>query len=161
MTDIVFVHPGGKEKIYQELEEFSAVEPPFIAASISSFLINRGYKVAIVGAHAENLTPEKVKEKVLAFNPELVVVLAYGNNPSSSTPVMTSVREITKELKTQKLTVAVGGLHPTVLPERTLIETGADFVIMGEEQIPILELLEFLKGKRCLKDIRGICFRRG
>ena len=161
MVDVVFVHPGGKREIYQRLEEFSAIEPPFIAASISSFLRNRGYKVAIIDAHAENLSPEEVKEKAVTLNPELVVILVYGNNPSASTPVMTPAGQIAKELKSAKLTVAIGGLHPTVFPERTLTEESVDFVIMGEEQIPIVELLEFLKGKRRLKDVRGICFKDG
>ena len=37
--------------------------------------------------------------------------------------------------------VVIGGAHPTILPYRTLVDSGADYVICGEGEIPLLKLI--------------------
>ena len=156
--DIVFINPGDKKEIYQDLKDLSAYEPPFLIASFAAFLRNRGYKVAIIDSNVENLSPKETAEKVKELNPKLVAVIVYGNQPSASTQTMGIAGKICTELKKENLLVTIGGLHPSALPKQTLIEEDVDFVIEGEEQIPLMELLEYLDEKRELKDVRGIWY---
>lgn len=156
--DIVFINPGDKKEVYQSLKDLSAYEPPFLIASFASFLRNKGYSVDIIDSNVENLSPQETAEKVKKLNPKLVAVIVYGNQPSASTQNMTIAGRICKEVNKKGFLVAIGGLHPSALPKRTLIEEEVDFVIEGEEQIPLLHLLEYLYGKRDLKDVAGIWY---
>ena len=158
MLDIVFINPGDKKSVYQDLKDLSAYEPPFLIASFAAFLRNKGFSVEIIDANVLNLSPQESAKKAKALHPKLVAVIVYGNQPSASTQTMTIAGEICSALKKEDLLVAIGGLHPSALPKRTLIEEDVDFVIEGEEQIPLLDLLEFLDHKRKKEDVRGVWY---
>lgn len=158
MLDILFINPGDKKSVYQDLKDLSAYEPPFLIASFAAYLRNEGYSVDIIDANVLNLSPEESAKRAKELNPKLVAVMVYGNQPSASTQTMTIAGKICKELKKESLRVAIGGLHPSALPERTLIEEDVDFVIEGEEQIPLKEILEFLDEKRDLNEVSGIWY---
>ena len=46
MLDILFIHPNGSKKIYQELSnEHSAIEPPIWAGMLANHCRNRNFNV--------------------------------------------------------------------------------------------------------------------
>lgn len=149
MLDLLLVNPGNSEKMYQGLASpLRAIEPPFWAGLIASFIRDRGYSVAILDADAENWSSSYTAERAIECNPRLVAVIVQGVNPSaSSTPKMSAAIDLVHELKEAEpdIKVLAGGLHPSALPERTLRETGADFVCQGEGFYTILELLGWIK----------------
>ena len=161
MIDIVFINPGDRKAVFQDLgKDLTAIEPPFQIASYASFLRNEGFSVAIIDSNALNISPEETAQKVKDLNPLLSVVIVYGNQPSASTQNMTISGRIVTELKKgTDSKVAIGGLHPSALPQRTLQEEDVDFVIEGEEQIPLKELLESLKGNRDYSRVSGLWYR--
>ncbi len=55
----------------------------------------------------------------------------------------------------------IGGHGPTPDPEYFIRKTGADAVVMGEGEVTIIELLDALKNKRSLHQIKGIAFKEG
>jgi radical SAM superfamily enzyme YgiQ (UPF0313 family) len=54
----------------------------------------------------------------------------------------------------------IAGHGPTPEPEFFLRKTGADAVVMGEGEITILELLNALKNRQALDQVKGIAFRK-
>ena len=65
---------------------------------------------------------------------------------------------IGKRLKALDIPVIMGGAHPTFLPDEAL--EYADFVIRGEGEHPLVELLAYLeKGIPALSGIKGLSFR--
>jgi len=63
-----------------------------------------------------------------------------------------------ERLKTLGMPVIMGGAHPTFLPDESL--EYADFVIRGEGEHALVELLEHLeKGSGALTDILGLSYR--
>jgi len=68
--DIALINPGDRRQVYQELgKELSAVEPPFLAASLLSYLKGLGFKARLVDSNALNITPEekrKIHDEVIA-----------------------------------------------------------------------------------------------
>jgi anaerobic magnesium-protoporphyrin IX monomethyl ester cyclase len=146
-TDIVLINPGDRKQVYQDLAtDFSAIEPPFWVAVLASFLRNNGFCVEIIDANAENITPEEVAEKVSEINPYLSAVIVYGSQPSASTQNMTVAGKICRALKDNTSSkVAIGGLHPSALPEKTLKEEDVDFVIDGEGPYTLKNLIEACK----------------
>ncbi|MFH1593902.1 MAG: radical SAM protein [Candidatus Omnitrophota bacterium] len=58
-----------------------------------------------------------------------------------------------------KVTVVLGGIHPSVLPEDILIKSGADVAVRKEGELTLGELYECLKNGKDYKDIKGISYK--
>ncbi len=161
MADILFINPGDRKAVFQDLgKDLMAIEPPFQVASYASYLRNEGFNVAILDANAENITPDETAKRIKKLNPLLVAIIVYGNQPSASTQNMTiSGRIATAVKKIANFKVVMGGLHPSALPKRTLEEESADFIIEGEEQIPLKELIECLKNDYDLSKVSGLWYK--
>lgn len=160
--DVVLINPGDRKQVYQELgKELAAIEPPFWIAVIAGFLRNNGFSVVIIDANAENFTPEETSSKVNEFNPLLTAVIVYGSHPSASTQNMTISGKICKSVKENTSSrIAIGGLHPSALPERTLEEEDVDFVIEGEGPYTFKCLLEVLKnGSNEYSKVQGLWYQ--
>lgn len=159
--DIVLINPGDRKQVYQSLgEDYSAVEPPFWIAAIAAYLRNNKYSVAIIDSNAENITPDETAQKVNKFNPRLSAVIVYGSQPSASTQNMTIAGKICKALKEGTAgKVAIGGLHPSALPQKTLEEECVDFVIQGEGQQTLTSLIDVLRsGKDDYSKVPGLWY---
>jgi radical SAM superfamily enzyme YgiQ (UPF0313 family) len=77
-----------------------------------------------------------------------------------STITSTAIRayRMAKRLKALDIPVIIGGTHPTFLPDEAL--EYADFVIRGEGEHSLVELLEYMeKGTPALSGIRGLSYR--
>ena len=76
-----------------------------------------------------------------------------------STLTATAIRAyyLAKKIKNMNIPVVMGGPHVTFLPEEAL--NFADFVIKGEGEIAILELLEALEGKRSFSHVKGLSWQ--
>lgn len=62
----------------------------------------------------------------------------------------------------RKLNVPVvfGGIHPSAVPERVLKNTCVDYVIRGEGEYPMLELVNSLSNGKLNCSIKNLCFRK-
>jgi len=161
-NDVVLINPGDRKQIFQGLsQEMAAIEPPFWIAVIAAYLRSRGYKVSVIDSNALNISPEETAQKVNEFGPILTVVIVYGSHPSASTQNMTIAGAICKALKEKtEAKVAIGGLHPSALPKRTMEEEKVDFVIDGEGPYTLDLLLELLnKNKKDYSKVLGLWYR--
>jgi radical SAM superfamily enzyme YgiQ (UPF0313 family) len=162
--DIVLINPGDRKAIYQNLgTAIAAIEPPFWVAVTAAYLRNRGFSVAIVDANAENITPGETAARVAGLNPLLAAVIVYGSQPSASTQTMPIAGRICAALKeATSAKVAIGGLHPSALPQQTMREESVDFVIEGEGPYTLEELLPLLKeGIHDYSAVPGLWWRVG
>jgi radical SAM superfamily enzyme YgiQ (UPF0313 family) len=160
-TDIVLVHPGNKKLTYQELgESFSAIEPPIWCSIIASDLRTKGIDVHIIDANAENLSPTEVANRINDIQPILAGIVVTGVHPSASTQTMPSAIKISHAIKSKcNIPLVVSGLHPTALPQQTLKETHADYIIEGHGLVSFAELLFYLKdSSKTIETIPGLWF---
>ena len=162
--DLLIIKPGSSQKIYGNLSQtLSAIEPPVIGGLVAGFIREKDYSVKILDMEVENLDAKATVEKIIKINPLLVNIVATGSNPSaSSTPLMIITGEVLKILKKKnpKIKIILTGIHPSVLPERTLREEKTDFVGKGESFYTILNLLKALKSNKKIKDftINGLWY---
>lgn len=56
--------------------------------------------------------------------------------------------------------VVFGGIHPTSLPHRVLDNNSVDFVIRGEGEYALLELVSSLEKGKVDTNIQNLCFRK-
>lgn len=146
-TDLVLVRPNDKKSIYGNLaNSVSAVEPPLWAGLLAAFVRERGFSVNIYDAEVENASPLEGASVVLSYNPQLVCIVVTGSNLSASTWKMYGTRLLIEEIRklNPNSKIMLWGLHPSALPERTMLEEDIDFVCQGEGFTTIINLLERL-----------------
>ena len=163
-VDIVLINPGNRRQVFQMLgDDVAGIEPPFLVAVMAAYLREKGFKASIIDANAENLAPDEVVERIKKQNPLLVAVIVYGSQPSASTQNMTNAGLICTAVSgSTRAKVAIGGLHPSALPERTLREEQVDFVIQGEGIESLALLLKQLKaGDKKFRSVPGLWYRNG
>ncbi len=163
-ADVLFIHPGGQRKIYQGLSRgLTAIAPPVWIALLAQAVREKGFAPAVYDANLEGWGEETAAALLEQHRPRLAVIMVYGHHPSASTQTMPAAGAIARSLKESApdLPVAMGGLHPTVLPERTLREEAADYVIAGEGVYTIPALVEYLRGTRDLSRVPGLWYRSG
>lgn len=164
-VDALFIKPADKADVYGKLSSsLSAVEPPLWAALIASYVREKGFSVAMIDAEADGLSPERAAREAADYKPLLTVFVVTGSNLSASTWNMTGTRSYIKALQyaLPDTKTMLWGLHASSLPERTLIEEGADFVCQGEGFITISGLLSVLKSgvKTDRYDVPGLWYLR-
>lgn len=165
-VDVLLVNPGAIKQVYQDLaNDFSAIEPPSLAALFATYLRNQGLTVDIVDAPALGLSPASAAEVVCnSFNPKLVVMVVYGFQPSASTQNMPAAGDTCRAIKkiNPDIKIMMTGTHPAALPERTLREEAIDFVCDREGPDTILATARALKeGKKNFDGIPSLWFRFG
>ena len=159
--DLLLVNVGGtKKRIYQNLSEsLSAIEPPFWAALTADFIRKKGFNVNILDANAENLNFAESIQKIEDYNPEFTNIVAYGQHPSASTPLMQGIGILCKKIKEKNPNrkIILTGLHPSALPEKTMKEEVYDFIGEGEG----FYTLEGLLKNKNIAEIPGLWYKEG
>jgi anaerobic magnesium-protoporphyrin IX monomethyl ester cyclase len=164
--DILFIHPGDRQQIYQALgDEFCAIEPPVFAGLYATYARNKGLSAAIIDGPALQLSAEQIADSVVSdYHTTLVVLVVYGNQPSASTQNMTSAGKIATLIKKRNpnINILMTGTHPAALPERTMQEETIDFVCDGEGPVTIVKLAKHLNGQaNDISDIPSLWRREG
>ncbi len=156
---VLFVHPGDQRMLYQALaNEYTAIATPSWTVLLAGACRERGIDASIYDANLEGWDEALAGKLDEERSPDLVVLMVYGHNPSASTQTMPVAGRIARDIKrhNHSLPVAMGGIHPSALPERTLLEEDVDFVVEGEGARAIPALLEYLAGKRLFDRVPGV-----
>lgn len=162
-TDILFIHPGNNRRNYQGLsKEFTAIATPAWTLLLAGYARNNGLSVGLFDVNVEGWDDNLPAELLARYNPVLIVMMVYGHNPSASTQTMPAARMIATDLKKFRsdILIAMGGTHPSALPERTLREEPIDFVIQGEGAYTVRDLHHALQDGSALEQVPGLWFRR-
>jgi radical SAM superfamily enzyme YgiQ (UPF0313 family) len=157
-TDILFIHPGNHKKTYQELSEgYTAKSTPVWTLLLADYVRRKGYRVGIFDTNIEGWDVNLINK----HKPELIVIMVYGHQPSASTQTMPAAVKILDDIKERynDIPIAIGGNHPSALPERTMSEVNADFVVQGEGPYTIEGLIKYVKSVSSIKDIAGLWYR--
>jgi radical SAM superfamily enzyme YgiQ (UPF0313 family) len=130
--------------------------PPLGILSIASFLRDRinDIEIRLIDMVAENLTVEQAAKRALEFEPDIVGLSAMSYE----------ARELSGaagEIKAAQpgLAVVAGGPHATTAPVKVLEDQNIDYVVRGEGELTILELLQRLMAGGDAQDVAGIGYR--
>lgn len=102
---------------------------------------------------------EKIKGIITSRKPDLVGISSLFTTYADEA---IEVARICKEVDNSIITVA-GGTHPTIFPEHILKSPYVDYVIRGEGETPLFELINSLKTDRDkgISYIQGVCSKEG
>ncbi len=161
--DLLLVRPNDQKNVYTAVSEFTAIEPPFWAASIAAYVRERGIGVDILDAEVGNLPPEQVIATIKEKKPKLIGLIITGNHLSASTWKMHGAGVLANYIKDSgiKSPVFMWGLHVSALPEKTLQEERADYVIKGEGLKSIVQLTRIVVNNIGNPDeVQGLYYRK-
>jgi len=129
--------------------------PQTSLAYIAAMVKNSGHSVDIIDCIADNINWAGCRKILEETKPDYIIT-----NPISS--IVTNDLYVTYLGKTiGSITIAVGP-HVTALPKESLNEyPSLDFVVMGEAEITVCELINCLEKKGNLESVDGIAFRNG
>ena len=139
-------------KVYSYVsEEATMILPPLGLAYIGGYLRHKEIPTQILDLAAMRFTDEQEKEAIKQSGAEFVAIAATTNTILEAYALAKKAKEVLPNCK-----VAVGGPHPTMMPERTLQEfPEIDYCIVSEAEETTLELAQGKKDK----DILGIAYR--
>jgi len=145
---ILFIQPG--------LENTENCFPPIGLLYLASLSRGHGYDVDVYDASASGLSMSKAFEYAIENKPDICAVSLY-------TLDLIETLEFIKRVKDSipHCICIVGGPHATALPEHTMKECEPiDYLVFGEGEQTLIELLNSIQNQSSHSGIKGICFRK-
>jgi len=133
--------------------------PPLGLLSIGGPLLDAGHQVQLLDAEFGPMSHEEIVSEVLRFAPQVIM---FGH--SGSTSAQPTIDLLTRKIKEclPNLTVVLGGVFPTYHWKEILgANPQIDFIVKGEGEATVTELMNALENEIDLSGIRGIAYRNG
>ncbi|MCL1977990.1 MAG: B12-binding domain-containing radical SAM protein [Candidatus Bathyarchaeota archaeon] len=137
---------------------------------LAAVLDKAGYEVKLLDAFMADFVPQKngdtvtvgmpfnqIEAEIYRQNPDVVGISGPFTSQIGNT---LKVSELSKKVNPNILTI-VGGSHVSTIPKEFLKEAKTvDIAVIGEGEYALLEIAEYLEGKKPLSDILGIAYRQ-
>ncbi|MEW6556601.1 MAG: radical SAM protein [Elusimicrobiota bacterium] len=117
---------------------------------VSSSLENYGIATDFMDQSVDNFSIADLKNKL---NAEKYGFIGFYSDSTLKSIICEYIREIKNTLK---IPIVVGG--PGTLNNKAFFDAGCDIVCNGEGEVTICEIVEYLKGKKHLNEIKGISY---
>ena len=131
---------------------FSFAGVPLGVLAIGSYLKAKGYDVRVLDRSVQR---NKITKVFAEFKPD-----AVGISLVSSSAIADTVK-LSEYCKVQGIPVIMGGAMATAIPEQLLKEGAADYVVLGEGEITIHELLQKLEIGEAAGELPGLVYLNG
>ncbi len=126
--------------------------PPLGIAFLASSLREKCYRVSVVDT---TFQPEQMIYDCIELNQsDLVGFEILQSNYLQSLVLAKKIRA-----RFPNLPIVFGGPFPTTLPEEILKHNEVSFVLRGEGEMAIVEIMEHIQGSRSLPEIEGLCYK--
>ncbi|MFA5276313.1 MAG: cobalamin-dependent protein, partial [Candidatus Omnitrophota bacterium] len=144
--------------------------PPLGLGYLGAVLEDKGIAVKIVDCLIEGwderveisknllrigLSFEAIENIIRSYGPDIVGV---NNLFTKQRDNAHEIYKIAKSIDKDIITIA-GGAHPTVMPELVLADPEVDYVVLGEGERTIIDLVNFIEGESGISALDGIGYR--
>lgn len=145
------------EQMHRELGYAENFRPPLGLTYLAAVLEKAGHDVELLDALMLGIQFPKLKRILEETKPELVGVSSF--TPTRYECFRTADR--IKETLGPEVKVVLGGPHASAVPEDTLEKVrSVDYVVRGEGEISLLELVEAIEQKKDPSEVPGISGRK-
>lgn len=107
--------------------------PPLAILHLGAYLLREDIEVELIDALRERIPHERLADRIVAARPDAVGI-------TCQTAWFHDTVRLSRLLKARGQRVILGGFHPSFLPYMTLRDSGADLVVCGEGEVPLLAL---------------------
>jgi anaerobic magnesium-protoporphyrin IX monomethyl ester cyclase len=146
------------------------VFPPISLASVAAIL-EKKYSVCIIDAPTEGwknlidmdetkyrvgLSAQTIAERIVQLKPDVVVIeIPFSGWSKTAFEVASTAKTVNRAIS-----VVLIGQHPSARPQECLSNSDVDFVVVGEPENTVFELVDALElGRQDFKEINGLGFR--
>ncbi len=147
---------GMKKKVVFFFPSFASSEAtaPLGILAVATPLLRAGYEVCLIDS---TITPN-YKKRVLE---EVRDAICLGVSLVTG-PMIRETVEIARAIKESRadFPIILGGWHPSLLPAQTLEAPFVDYVIRGQGEEALLELVQHIESKSAPDFVEGIGFKR-
>ena len=124
-------------------------------AYIAAVLEAERHAVRIIDIDAEALTHENLGKIIGSEKPDMVGITA-------TTPVFYSALKMAEIVrKNSSAYTVIGGIHATLMPVECAESSFIDFVVVGEGEKTIIELVNSILNKSDFANIKGLTYKKG
>ncbi len=133
-----------------------SVMPPPVGLGYLSHAVkkNRGDQTLIIDALRFGLSEEEVMDRAAAFAPDVVGVTSLTFDASPAASLISRFKD-----RWANIPVVVGGPHATTVGPSLLEKVRADYLVIGEGEDTLIELLDMLEGRKDKQSIKGLAWR--
>jgi len=127
--------------------------PPLGLLCVGAALEKRNHKVEIIDFYAENVTREQLKNALKSS--DAVGISVYTKNYKQAADISRTIKELDSEIP-----LIIGGPHCIFFQKKSLLHIPhADIAVNGEGEHVILDIAQYLEGKKELSHIHGIHYK--
>ncbi|MEM4263910.1 MAG: radical SAM protein [Candidatus Woesearchaeota archaeon] len=136
-------------------DDFESRQIPFGLYYVATVLLDNKYEVVV--KNLSGLCWSEIDRYFREQNPDVVGISCYTFNRHDSFELAKRVKYIS-----DKIITLLGGTHATLYYKQILKHyPQIDYVFVGEAEFSTLELLNALKGKSGIDEIKGVAYREG
>lgn len=129
--------------------------PPLNLLYLASALRAAGHEPSLLDLYASPLPAARALELAAAGEPGLVGMAVYSPHAEEAFALAAALKRALPRAR-----LALGGVHPSWLPEVCLGREGVDFVVRGEGERTLPALASALERGEALDAVAGLAFRR-
>ncbi len=115
-----------------------------------------GFEPIIYDAMTKQHNFDNIKKMISDIKPEFVATTAI----TSTVPDALEILRIAKDINPEIITI-IGGVHPTFMYKEILLNNSVDYIVRGEGEETIQELLLCINNNGDLSDVKGIAYKYG
>ena len=146
----LFIYPNTRNEI---LDIVRTQKEPLGICYLSAYLKRKGHISKVI--HQLDLSDDDLLKKVKEFHPEIVGFSTFTYNFKKGKDLALRIKSEYKDVP-----IVFGGYHVSALPSESVRESAIDFVVVGEGEKTIEDLIRTIKNGGNLEDVRGIAYKK-
>ena len=131
------------------------MSPPLGVAYLAAHLREQGHDVHVLDLNLNGYNPQRLGLALGRIKPELLGISAYTETYPNALLIAAQAKGLDPSLN-----VVIGGAHPSIMPEDVLGNESVDYVIVGEGEETLAELVSALGTGEDLATVRGLAWKR-
>lgn len=153
---ILLVHPPN-QLVYDKFSRAPIKRLPIGIAYVAAYMEQHGYDVSVLDPEALDLGSSEILSRVTDLSPDVIGF-------SCTTPLFPIAVQLAEDIKKllPHVKIIIGGPHISAMPAQSLEASSAiDFVVFGEGEESLLELIRALEHSGPYGGIAGVGYREG
>ena len=156
MRLMLVVPPSTLDIEYGEFRESGSMYNSIGLGSLGAVALQEGHDVKVVDCEAAGLGYDDLEKEIRDFNPDLVGLQTFCTTIDRCHKCARTVKKVDP-----RIPVVMGGVQVSLFPEDSLKTPEVDFVVVGEGEIALLNLMKYLEGKLSVEKVLGLVYKRG
>ena len=139
---------------FPKYESSDAMLLPMSVLSVAAPLVKNNYEVKIIDQRVDRNWKEIILNE-LKNNP-----VVFGVSALTGEQILNGLEASKLVKENSNVSVVWGGVHASLVPKQTLENQYIDFVVIGEGEETFLELVNALKQKTLIENIKGVGYKK-